>query len=142
MVAIVPFTVLLLFLAGTIWLLRGLLLALLVRWAEQGHIVPLSLTLARVGVPGGESFVLGLPARPPGGGLRGFGTLVLTTGRVRFVRRRAIVAELPLTQVKHLTVQRGALRLDRHDGAPSLELRVPQPALIARYVQLLAARRR
>ncbi len=140
--AVVPFAILLLFLLGAAWLLRGVALALLVKAAEGGTLVPLSLTLARVGVPGGESFVLGLPARPPGARLRGFGTLVLTTGRVRFVRRGTVVTELPLAQVAHLTVRRGVLRLDRRDGAPPLEVRVPQPALIARYVQLLASRRR
>lgn len=142
MTAVVPFVVLAVLLAAMVWLFRGLAIGLLVQSAERGTIIPMSLTLARVGVPGGDTFVLGVPARRSDAPWHALGTLVLTSRRLRWTRRGTVEDEVLLSQVEHLTVRNGRLQITRRDRQPPLELRVAQPALIARYVQVLATRPR
>ena len=135
---LIPFAILLLVLAGIAWGFRTILLALLVQSAERGNIIPVSLTLARVPVPTNEQFCLGLPARRQGEPLTALGTLVLTTGRVRLVRRGQTVLDIPLGEVAHLTVQGFTLAIAVRGASAPTVLRVTQPAVIARYIQRLA----
>lgn len=138
--AVIPFAMLLAVLGGIVWGFRTLVLALLAQAAERGNVIAVSMTLARVPVPSGEQFVLSLPARRDGEPLTQLGTLVLTSRRVRFVRRGAVVSDVPLAQIAHLTVQGGALRVTVRNQPDHLVLRVAQPATIARYVRTLAMR--
>ncbi len=140
MSGVAVFVLLLLTLCGMAWGFRTLLLGLLVQSAERGTLIPVSLTLARVPVPAGEAFVLSLPARRPGEGLRALGSLVLTSGRVRLVRRGTVEVDLPLSQIEHLTVQGGTLRVTRRGASDPVAVRVAQPAVIARYIRCLAIR--
>ena len=134
------FGLLVVVLVGMAWGFRTVLLALLVQSAERGQVIPMSLVLARVPVPQGERFVLSVPARAEGASWTQRGSLVLTDRRVRLVRRGTVLADLPLVQVAHLTVTRGVLQLTARPGAADLRVRVPQAALLARYVQQLASR--
>jgi len=136
--ALIPFTLLLLVLLGMAWGARTLALALVVQSAEQGNIIPLSLSLARVPVPVGEPLHLSVPARLGGEPLWALGTLALTSGRVRLTRRGAVVVDIPLAQVAHLTVKGFTLSIDRRGSLSPVVLRVTQPAVIARYIQYLA----
>lgn len=140
MSGVAAFGLLLLILTGMVWGMRTLLLALLVQFAERGDIVPVSLTLARVPVPAGETFVLSLPARHPGESLLTVGSLVLTSGRVRLVRRRRVEWDVPVSAVAHLTVQGGTLRITARGTPEPIALRIAQPALVARYIRCLAVR--
>lgn len=133
-----PFTLLLLVLFGIAWGGRTLLLALIVQSAEQGNIIPLSLSLASVPVPAGEPLYLSIPARLGGQPLWALGTLTLTAGRVRLIRRRTVVVDIPLAQIAHLTVQGFTLAIERRGTLGPVVLRVTQPAVIARYIQCLA----
>ena len=103
MSGVAVFVLLLLTLCGMAWGFRTLLLGLLVQSAERGTLIPVSLTLARVPVPAGEAFVLSLPARRPGEGLRALGSLVLTSGRVRLVRRGTVEVDQPGTEMSGLS---------------------------------------
>lgn len=138
MTGVVAFGLLLLVLLGMAWGFRTVVLALLVQSAERGNVIPLSLTLARVPVPAGERFALSLPARRAGEGLMQLGSLVLTSRRIRLVRRGAVVMDLPLVQVAHLTVQGWTLRITVRGSAEPVAVRVAQPAAIARYIRTLA----
>lgn len=138
MTGVIAFGLLLLVLLGMAWGFRTVVLALLVQAAERGNVIPLSLTLARVPVPVGERFALSLPARRSGEGLMQLGSLVLTSRRIRLVRRGAVVMDLPLVQVAHLTVQGWTLRITVRGSAEAVAVRVAQPAAIARYIRTLA----
>lgn len=140
MARFVIFGLLLLVLLGMVWGFRTIFIALVVQSAERGNIIPVSLTLSRVPVPAGEQFVLSLPARRVGDGLRAMGSVVLTSGRVRLVRRGHVQQDVPLSQIAHLTVRGGALELSLRGAAAPLALRVAQPAAIARYIRWLATR--
>ncbi|MCC6242888.1 MAG: hypothetical protein IT353_08605 [Gemmatimonadaceae bacterium] len=135
---LLPLTVLLVVLALIACGFRTILLTLLVQSAERGNIIPVSLTLARVPVPTNERFCLGVPARRQGEPLWALGTLVLTTGRVRLVRRGSVVVDIPLANVAHLTVQGFALAITVRGASAPTVLRVTQPAVVARYIQRLA----
>ncbi len=134
------FSLLLVTLLGMAWGFRTLLLGVIVANAERGTIIPVSLTLARVPVPAGESFCLSLPARREHDGVRQTGSLVLTTRRLRLVRRGAVVADIPLGQVEHLTVRGFSLCIAQRGTAAPLVVRIAQPAAIARYIRHLAIR--
>ncbi len=125
-------------LLGIAWAFRTIILALLVQAAERGNIIPLAFTFAPIPVPAGERFALAVPARRDGESIRTMGSLVLTTRRVRLMQRKRIVLDVPLTQIAHLTVQGFTLRLTIRGSADPVALRVPQPAVIARYVRTLA----
>jgi len=117
--AVIPFVMLLAVLAGIVWGFRTLFLALLAQAAEGGNVIAVSMTLARVPVPAGEQFVLSLPARRDGEPLTQLGSLVLTSRRLRLVRRRTVVSDVTLAQIAHLTVQGGTLRVTiRNQSAP------------------------
>ena len=122
------------------WGFRTIALALLAQSAERGHIIPMSFTVARVPLPGGETFALSLPGRRIGEPLTAFGTLALSTKRVRFLRRGRVIADVPLSNIAHLTVKGFALHLETRGGSEALHLRVAQPATIARYIRCLALR--
>jgi len=138
--AVIPFVMLLAVLAGIVWGFRTLFLALLAQAAEGGNVIAVSMTLARVPVPAGEQFVLSLPARRDGEPLTQLGSLVLTSRRLRLVRRRTVVSDVTLAQIAHLTVQGGTLRVTIRNQSDPLVIRVAQPATIARYVRTLAVR--
>jgi hypothetical protein len=140
MTGVPVFALLLLVLLGMAWGFRSVFLVLVAQSAERGNFIPVSLTLARVPVPAGETFYLSLPARRDGEGLLSLGSLVLTSRRVRLVRRGAVVVDVPLPQVEHLTVKGFTLRITVRGGGPPLVLRVAQPAAIARYIRCLAVR--
>lgn len=140
MTSVPVFALLLLVLVGMAWGFRSVFIVLVAQSAERGNFIPVSLTLARVPVPAGETFYLSLPARRADEGLRSLGSLVLTSRRVRLVRRGAVVVDVLLTQVEHLTVQGFTLRITVRGGGPPLVLRVAQPAAIARYIRCLAVR--
>ena len=123
-----------------VWGFRTIMIGLLAQSAERGNIIPVSLTLARVPVPAGEAFVLSLPARRDGESLRQLGSLVLTSGRVRLVRRGTVTLDLPLARIEHLTVQRGTLRVTVRANAQPVVLRVAQPAALASLIRTLAVR--
>jgi hypothetical protein len=142
MSGIMAFTLLLLVLLGMAWGFRTIFLSLIAQSAERGNIIPVSLTLARVPVPAGEQFALSLPARRVGERIWATGTLVLTSGRVRLVRRGRVAIDLPLSQIAHLTVQGWSLRLTVRGVADQVAVRVAQPAVIARYILCLAVRAR
>ncbi len=139
MTGIIPFLMLLSVLLGIAWGFRTLLLVLLAQSAERGTVIPVSMTLARVLVPVNETFVLSLPARRDGEPLTQLGSLVLTSGRVRLVRRGTVVSDLLLAQIAHLTVQSGTLRVTMRGDSGPLVIRVAQPATIARYIRTLAS---
>lgn len=141
MARVVIFGLLLLVLLGMVWGFRTIFIGLIVQSAERGNLIPVSLTLSRVPVPAGEQFVLTLPARRVGEGLLTLGSLVLTSGRVRLVRRGVVQVDVPLSQIAHLTVRGWTLELALHGGGSPLALRVAQPAAIARYIRYLATRR-
>ncbi len=122
------------------WGFRTLVLALLAQSAERGNVIAVSMTLARVMVPVGEEFVLSLPARRDGESLTQLGSLVLTSRRVRLIRRGAVMNDMPLAQIAHLTVEGGALRVTIRGESEPLVIRVAQPATIARYIRTLAVR--
>lgn len=132
------FLLLLLTLLGMAWGFRSLLIGLVVQSAERGTMIPVSLTLSRVPVPVGEVFHLSLPARRVGDGWFAYRSLVLTSGRVRLVRRGRVELDVPLSKVEHLTVQGFSLRIARRGEATPLALQVAQPAAIARYIRYLA----
>jgi hypothetical protein len=134
------FALLVLVLLGMAWGFRSVFIVLVAQSAERGNFIPVSLTLARVPVPAGETFYLSLPARRDGEGLLSLGSLVLTSRRMRLVRRGAVVVDVPLPQVEHLTVKGFTLRIAVRGGGQPLVLRVAQPAAIARYVRCLAVR--
>jgi len=135
---VIPFVMLLLVLTLIAWACRSILLSVVVQSAERGDIIPVSLTAARVRIPTTDRFCLSVPARRQGESIRLLGTLVLTTGRVRLVRRGRVVEEIPLAQVAHLTVQGFTLSITERGAAVPVVLRVTQPALMARYIQRLA----
>ncbi len=132
------FALLVVTLLGMVWAFRSLFIALVVQAAERGTTIPASLTWSRVPVPAGETFHLSLPARRAGDGWRKYGTLVLTSGRVRLVRRGAVQADVPLSQVEHLTVKGFKLSISRRGDPTPLVVQVAQPAAIARYIRCLA----
>ena len=136
----IAFFVLVLVLVAMAWGFRTLVLALLAQSAERGNVIGVSMTLARVTVPAGEQLVLSLPARREGDPLTQLGSLVLTSRRVRLIRRGTVIRDVPLAQIAHLTVQGGALRLTIRGESEPLAIRVAQPATIARYLRTLAVR--
>jgi len=135
----IAFSVLIVTLLLMVWGARTVLLGLVVQSAERGNVIPLSLTLSRVPIPAGETFHLSLPARR-GAGWWPSSVLVLTSRRVRLVRRGSVELDVPLAQVAHLTVQGLTLRITQRGTPDPLVLRVAQPAAIARYIRYLAIR--
>ncbi len=124
-----------------VWAARTVLLGLLAQAAQFGRPIPVSLTLARVPVPAGEQFLLSLPARREGESLRQLGSFVLTSGRVRLVRRGRVELDVPLSQIAHLTVKGfGVLRLTVRGNADAIGLRLAQPGAMARYIQTMASK--
>mgnify|MGYP000343436673 CR=1 FL=1 len=140
MTAVIPFLILVLVLVGIAWGFRTMLLAVLAQSAERGHVIAVSMTLARVPVPVSEQFVLSLPARRDGEPLTQLGSFVLTSRRVRLIRRGTVLSDVPLAQIAHLTVQGGALRLTMRGESGPLVIRIAQPTTIARYIRTLAVR--
>ena len=131
----------LLVLLSMAWGFRTIALALLAQSAERGNIIPMSFTVARVRLlPVGETFALSLPARRIGEPLTAFGTLALSTKRVRLLRRGRVMADVPLSNIAHLTVKGFTLHIETRGGSEALHLRVAQPATIARYIRCLALR--
>ena len=126
---------------GMAWGFRTIVLALLVQAAERGNVIPVALTLAPVSMPAGERFALSVPARRDGESVMQRGALILTSRRLRLMRRKRIVLDVPLTQIARLTVQGWTLRLTIRGTSDPVTLRVPQPAVIARYVRTLAVQR-
>lgn len=139
MKGLIAFSVLIVTLLLMVWGARTILLGLVVQSAERGTVIPLSLTLSRVPIPAGDTFCLSLPARRGAGWWPG-SVLVLTSRRVRLVRRGKVEVDLPLAQVAHLTVQGLMLRIEQRGSPDPLVVRVAQPAVIARYIRHLAMR--